>query len=396
MISVDLALEKILARVERLPSETVPLGRSLGRVLARGAKAHIDNPAFDVSAMDGYALRADDVNPGSTLDLIGVSQAGSAFHGTVGQGQCIRIFTGAPVPSGADAVVMQEDVNANDDRITFNTDAQSGRNIRRRGEDFRAGRELASQGTALTAHNIGLIAAGNNSTIEVSSLPSIGLLATGDELVPPGTALGSDQIVSSNTIALSALLCPFASTMTDHGIVADDKDALERTLRSALDAEPDLLITTGGASVGEHDLVQDALGACGVTMDFWRIAMRPGKPLMFGAHGKTLVFGLPGNPVSALVTARIFILPALKAMTGALSQDPLLLPLAAPLPANGPRRHYLRARLERDAQGHTTVDPIRQTDSGHLSSLASAEAMIIQRENCQGMSAGDYIETILL
>jgi len=384
VISVDEALERILGAVVPLQSETVALAGARGRTLARDVKAKLFNPAFDVSAMDGYAVRAADVGPGTTLTMIGVSQAGAGFAGVVGHGQCARIFTGAPLPRGADAVVMQEETSAEGDAITFTQATRPGRSIRYRGEDFSSGEVLAARGTTLTPQSLALIAAGNIARVEVFARPRIGLLATGDELVPPGSPVGPDRIVASNSVGLGALFAPHAGALADHGIATDDRDALGAALAAALAAEPDVLVTTGGASVGEHDLVQAMLEANGVAIDFWRIAMRPGKPLMFGRKGRTLVFGLPGNPVSALVTARIFVLPAILAMAGAASPAPLRLPLAEPLPPNGPRRHFLRARLVDDPEHGTMVLPIRQTDSGHLSSLAAADALIVQRENCRG------------
>lgn len=391
MISVDEALARILGAITPLAAETVPLAQACWRTVARDVQAGLFNPAFDVSAMDGYAVRATDLEPGATLKMIGASQAGAGFAGTVGPGQCARIFTGAPVPEGADAVIMQEDASADGQAITFSQAVQQGRNIRFRGEDFSRDDVLVRSGTTLTPQSLALIAAGNAATVEVFSRPSIGLLATGDELVPPGSAVGADQIVASNSIGLAALLVPHARSVVDNGIIGDDRDTLGAALATALAAEPDVLITTGGASVGEHDLVQEMLRANGVEIDFWRIAMRPGKPLMFGRKGRTLVFGLPGNPVSALVTARILVLPAVLALAGATPPAPLFLPLAEALPANGPRRHFLRGRLVHDVERGTMVEPIRQTDSGHLTSLASAEFLVVQSEHCSGKARGAIV-----
>ena len=393
MISVDEALERILTAVEPLESETVGLAEAAGRVLAGDVRAELFNPAFDVSAMDGYAVRAEDVRPATTLTMIGTSQAGAGFEGTVGPGQCTRIFTGAPVPAGANAVIMQEETRADGDAITFESDVAPGRSIRFRGEDFALGDVLVAAGAALDPRKIALAAAGNVASLSVSARPRLALLATGDELVAPGDAVGPDQIVASNSVGLGALFAEHGAKVSDLGIVVDDKALLGEALARALDDEPDILLTTGGASVGEHDFVQEMLKANGVDIDFWRIAMRPGKPLMFGRRGRTVVFGLPGNPVSALVTARIFVLPAvLKMMSGALP-DPLYLPLADDLEPNGPRRHFLRGKLVSDAERGTLVVPIRQTDSGHLSSLASADVLIVQNENCAGKVRGELVAT---
>ena len=382
MISVDEALERILKSVRPLSSERVALAEAARRVLAEDVRAKLFNPAFDVSAMDGYAVRAEDVQPGVTLRMIGASQAGAGFDGTVGPGQCARIFTGAPVPSGADAVIMQEETRAEGDAITFECDVAPGRSIRFRGEDF-------SQGDVL-------VAAGNVADVAVSVRPRVALLATGDELVAPGGVVGPDQIVASNSVGLGAFFTGHGAQVRDLGIVADDRDVLGDALGRALAEKPDILLTTGGASVGEHDFVQDMLKANGVDIDFWRIAMRPGKPLMFGRTGKTVVFGLPGNPVSALVTARIFVLPAVLKMMGGTLPAPLHLPLAEDLPPNGPRRHFMRGRLVSDAERGTQVEPIRQTDSGHLSSLASADVLIVQDENCSGKARGEIVAAHLL
>ncbi|WMT90469.1 gephyrin-like molybdotransferase Glp [Pelagibacterium sp. H642] len=396
MISVDEALARILSGVPALPAETLALPEAAARNLAEHVRARLFNPAFDVSAMDGYAVRAADVSPGTALRMIGASQAGAGFAGTVGSGECVRIFTGAPVPKGADAVIMQEEASAEGEAITFSKPVDPGRSIRFRGEDFAEGSILAPSGALLTPQRLALIAAGNVESVNVSTRPRIALLATGDELVPPGNPVGPDQIVSSNSVGLRALFEPHARAVTDHGIVGDDPDALKTVLDHVFASEPDVLMTTGGASVGEHDLVQDMLKASGVEIDFWRIAMRPGKPLMFGRRGKTMVFGLPGNPVSALVTARIFVLPAVLAMAGCSSPAPLYLPLADALPPNGPRRHFMRGRLLHDAEHGSRVEPIRQTDSGHLTSLASADALIVQDEHCAGKRAGDLVQVHLL
>lgn len=393
MISVDEALERILTAVGPLDSQTVGLAEAAGRVLARDVRAKLFNPAFDVSAMDGYAVRAEDVRPGTTLTMIGTSQAGSGFEGTVGPGQCTRIFTGAPVPAGANAVIMQEETRADGDAITFESDVAPGRSIRFRGEDFALGDVLVAAGAALDPRKIALAAAGNVASLSVSAQPRLALLATGDELVAPGDAVGPNQIVASNSVGLGALFAEHGAQVSDLGIVVDDKALLGEALARALDDEPDILLTTGGASVGEHDFVQEMLKANGVDIDFWRIAMRPGKPLMFGRRGRTVVFGLPGNPVSALVTARIFVLPAVLKMMGGALPDPLYLPLADDLAPNGPRRHFLRGKLVSDAERGTLVVPIRQTDSGHLSSLASADVLIVQNENCAGKVRGELVAT---
>jgi molybdopterin molybdotransferase len=393
LLPVDDALRAILRHVPGVVAEHVPLSEAVGRVLAAPLHAGHDQPPFDASAMDGYALRAADVAEGTWLDVIGTSQAGAGFSGTVSHGQAVRVFTGAPVPPGADTVIMQEEAVREGDRVRFTAPARLGHSVRPKGNDFATGQVLLGAGTRLTPMQIAVAAAANSGTLSVAKRPRISLIATGDELVLPGNPLGPDQIVASNSFGLAAMLAPYAETVTDHGIVTDDAPLLRARLGEALDAQPDFLITTGGASVGEHDLVQDALKDLGVTLDFWRINMRPGKPLMFGTRGSTLVFGLPGNPVSAMVTALVFIKPALRAFLGHAEPAPWSLPLAAPTPPNTARRHYMRARLVHTPTG-PMADPISQTDSGHTSSLAAADLLIIQPEHDPGQPAGSIVAAL--
>lgn len=398
MMPVDEALERIFAKLPVLGAETVPLSAANGRVLAKPLTSSHNQPPFDSSAMDGYAVRADEVFPGKPLKLAGTSQAGSRFVGMMGYGQCVRIFTGAPMPIGADAVVMQEDATANGNQISFAKAISPGTNVRKMGFDFRRGAELLPAGTALTPQMLTLAAGANQPSLTVTRRPRIAIVATGDELVPPGTPLGPDQIVSSNSFGLTAMLAPLAESILDLGIVPDDKAQIDARLLEAFDAGVDMLITTGGASVGERDYVQEVLRDLGVDLDFWKLRMRPGKPLMFGTRGKTLVFGLPGNPVSALVTAMVILKPALRAMLG--HADPLWprigVPTLAALPPNGPRRHYLRGRLSRNDIGFLEVTPILETDSGHSSSLALADALIVQPEDHPGAPPGEIVEVIPL
>lgn len=393
LLPVDEALKAILARVPAVTSESVAIGEAAGRVLAAPLVAGHDQPPFDASAMDGYAMRAADVSEGAALRVVGMSQAGAGFAGTVGIGEAVRIFTGAPVPAGADTVIMQEEAVREGDLVRFTAPARLGHSVRPNGNDFATGQVLIQAGTRLTPMQIAVAAAANAGTLEVARRPRIGLIATGDELVLPGTPLGPDQIVASNSFGLGAMLTPYAETVSDHGIVGDDAGVLRARLAEALDRELDFLITTGGASVGEHDLVQDALKELGVTLDFWRINMRPGKPLMFGTRGKTLVFGLPGNPVSAMVTAMVFIKPALRAFLGHAEPQAWFLPLAGPTPPNTARRHFMRARLVHAESGPALM-PISQTDSGHTSSLAAADMLIVQPEFDPGRDAGQVVQAI--
>ena len=397
MISVDEALAHIAALVRNPAGESVPLAQAAGRVLAAPLTAAHSQPPFEASAMDGYAVRAADVVPGMALRMIGTSQAGQRFSGMMIARQCVRIFTGAPLPIGADAVIMQEDAVANGNEISFPKRPVPGENVRRRGSVFAEGDPLLPAGTLLTPAKLTLAAAANRASLQLARRPRIGILATGDELELPGRPLGPDQIVSTNSFGLAALVTPFAESVTDLGIVRDDPGKLTAALQQGFDLGVDVLVTIGGASVGDRDFVQEALLGLGVTLDFWKIAMRPGKPLMFGSRGPTLVFGLPGNPVSALVTAIVVVLPTLRRMLGQLdpANPQLRRPLAAPLPANGSRRHFLRARLE-PGPGGTAVIPLGETDSGHIASLAAADGLIVQPENDPGLPAGASVDFIPL
>jgi molybdopterin molybdotransferase len=397
LLPVDKALERILARVPPVRAEMVPLAEANGRVLAAPLIADHNQPPFDASAMDGYAVRAADIVDGHRLEMVGVSQAGAGYTGAIGPGQCVRIFTGAPVPPGADAVIMQEEASVEGSLVRFSERPKPGRSIRPIGNDFAAGETLLPAGTLVTPFALALAAAANRAELSVAERPSIAVLATGDELVEPGHPLSPDQIVASNSYGLVPLLSPYAQDVVDHGIVRDDRAALATRLETIFAAGPEVLVTTGGASVGDHDIVQEILKSLGVEVDFWRINMRPGKPLMFGTHGRTLVFGLPGNPVSAMVTASVFIKPALRQWLGYAHPlgAVLHLPLAAPTPPNSGRRHFMRAQLV-EALGMSAALPILETDSGHTSSLARADLLIVQPENDPGQEAGTAVEALPL
>ena len=393
LLPVESAIKAILRRVPAPTGETVPLAEAAGRVLFAPLHASHDQPPFHSSAMDGYAMRAADVVPDRRLAIIGTSRAGAGFSGKIGPGEAVRIFTGAPVPEGADTVIMQEEAKAADGFVSFTAPARPGHSIRPRGNDFATGQQLLAPGMRLTPMQLAVAAAANAAELVVAKRPTIALLATGDELVLPGAPLGPDRIVASNSYGLAPLLSPYAQTVTDYGIAPDDRRQLAGMLTAILGEAPDILVTTGGASVGDHDIVQEILLDLGVTLDFWRINMRPGKPLMFGSNGKTLVFGLPGNPVSAMVTALVFLRPALRRWLGHSEPAPWRLPLAAPTPPNTARRHFMRARLLYGANGLELL-PISQTDSGHTSSLAHADMLIVQPENDPGQPAGTLVDAL--
>jgi len=390
LLAVDEAQARLLAGVAPLPLENVPFALALGRILAADVVATLTQPPFPASAMDGYAIRwTDRAGP---WRLIGESAAGRGFVGTVGSGETVRILTGAPFPAGADTVVVQEDVARDGETVTLTGDGPPGEgaHIRRAGLDFAAGQSVARAGQRVTPARIGAAAAAGHATVPVHRRPRVALLATGDELVPPGVAPGPDQIVSSNGAMLAALLGVHADVV-DGGIVADTREGLAAAIRTHADA--DVLVTIGGASVGDHDLVQPVLREMGAAIDFWRIALRPGKPMLAGSLGGTRIVGLPGNPVSAFVCATLFVVPLLRALGG----DPNPLPgsvpfqLGADLVATGPRRDYLRARFERGV-----VTPYSSQDSAMLRVLADSNVLIVRAPFAEASMAGTLVDCILL
>jgi len=397
MLSVAEALGRILAGLRPLGSEQVAVSEALGRVLAEDVTARVTQPPAAVSAMDGYAVRAADVAVVlACFAMIGQVPAGSRFEGRIGLGETVRIFTGAQLPEGADTIVIQEDVDAAGASITVREGAPLGTYVRRAGLDFAAGERGLAKGRRLTARDVGLAAAMNWPWLRVTRRPRVAILATGDEVVMPGEPIAPSQIVSSNGLALAAVVAACGGEPLPLGIVADDREALAAMAEGARGA--DLLVTTGGASVGDHDLVRSALGDHGLELDFWQIAMRPGKPLLFGRLGSTPVLGLPGNPVSSLVCSTIFLKPALELMLG-------MAPAAAPrqsarlgsdLPVNDRRQDYLRARLARDAAGGLVATPFPVQDSSMLSRLAWADCLVIRPPLAPPAQAGDEVEIIEL
>ena len=402
MIPVAEAVARIAAAFAPLPAETVPLAAAHGRVLAADVVARITQPPFAVSAMDGYAARAADIEQvPTTLRQIGDVPAGARFEGTVGRGETVRIFTGAPVPDGADTIVIQENTESDGDAITVRAGAPAGRYIRPAGLDFRAGEVGVPAGRRLDARAIGLAAAMNQPWLTVRRKPRIALLATGDEIVMPGEPLGANQIVSSNTHALRAVVEGCGGEAIDLGIARDDEDSLVRLAAGARGA--DLLITTGGASVGEHDLIRDALKDEGLALDFWKIAMRPGKPLMFGTVGGTRLLGLPGNPVSSLVCALIFLRPAMARMLGTdedahplVQRSPQQASLGADVRENDEREDYLRSTLTRDESGALIATPFQKQDSSMLSLLVQAQCLVVRPPHAPAAARGTAVDIIPL
>ena len=393
LMPVEDALSRILAGTKLSPAQYVKLDQSAGRVLAADIIAKRDQPPFHASAMDGYALRHADL--ATPLKLVGVSAAGHAYKGSLKAGQAVRILTGAPLPQNADTIVIQENCSLDGNLLTIISPPDLGRNIRPTGLDFRAGDVLIPAGTILNARDIGLAAAGNAAMLRVRKKPRLVLFATGDELVLPGTRPRADQIVSSNSHALSAMARLWGADVINLGIVADTMKATKAAIRKAFDA--DILITTGGASVGDHDYVKDAFTSCGIKIDFWKIALRPGKPMLFGTRGTLKVLGLPGNPVSALVCARIFLKPLIDLMLGVTSDAvPAFARLAALLPANDGRQDYIRAKLTNGPDGTRTVEVSGKQDSSLQRNLRNADCLIVREPHAPEAMAGSLVPVILL
>ncbi|HEX5279354.1 MAG TPA: gephyrin-like molybdotransferase Glp [Micropepsaceae bacterium] len=394
MIAVDEAISRIVRSFTALSAEDVALTDACGRALAADVTAGFDQPPSDVSAMDGYAVRAADAAPDSRLKVIGESPAGKPFGGDVGEMEAVRIFTGGVMPSGADAVVIQEDVRRTDDLITISEAPKPGENIRARGLDFCNGEILIPSGKRLTARDIAVIAAADVPVVRVTRKPRVVLFATGDELSRPGEPRKDGGIVASSTYAIQAMIRNWGGEAIDGGILPDRIEAFESLPRLTKDAN--LIVTQGGASVGDHDLVQAALGRHGFVLDFWKIAMRPGKPLIFGRMGDTPLIGLPGNPVSAMVCAQLFIRPAIAKMLGCAYQAPVVSAfLTSPLPANGKRQDYVRARLD-TGSGQVVVTPFRLQDSSTQKIFAEAHALIIRAPDSLAAAAGDRVDALLL
>ena len=396
MISVAEARARITSALIPVSTEIVSVAQAAGRVLAEDLYAAMTQPPAAVSAMDGYAVRAADLEAlPASLKVVGAAPAGGAFAGTLGSGQAVRIFTGGPVPEGADTIVIQEDVATQGACIVVSAAVPAGTYVRPAGLDFRAGDLGIGAGTRLGARDVGLAAAMNRPWLNVRRRPRVALLATGDEIVRPGEPVGRNQIVSSNTLALAALLSANGAEPIDLGIALDNRDSLLAMAAGAAGA--DLLITMGGASVGDHDLIQSVLGERGLEVDFWRIAMRPGKPLMFGALGAVPMLGLPGNPVSSLVCGLIFVLPALQALLGLPAAGPRTEParLGCDLTANDRREDYLRATLL-DTKSHAVATPFEKQDSSMLSLLARAGCLVIRPPQAPAARAGDTVAMIRL
>jgi molybdopterin molybdotransferase len=393
------ALAAILAGAEPLGEEMVALEEAHHRVLARDVAAKRTQPPQAMSAMDGYAVRAADAaSVGTRLKVIGEVAAGRPFDGAIGKSEAARIFTGGVIPDGADAVVIQEDTVADGNSITVTEAAAAGRHIRPAGVDFREGDVLLRCGSRLTERDLSLAASMNYPELPVRRRPKLALLATGDELVMPGQTPGPGQIVYSNGYALRALARAEGADTVDLGVAADTMEATTSGIRRARDLGADILVTTGGASVGDHDLVKESLEAENVRIAFWKIAMRPGKPMMHGRLGAMRVMGVPGNPVSSYVCTFLFVVPLIRALSGRKvihnARESAL--LGRDVAANDQREDYLRARLEEREDGTLIATPVTRQDSSLLANLAAAQALLIRAPFAPAAKAGSPCEILRL
>ncbi|OYW29458.1 MAG: molybdopterin molybdenumtransferase MoeA [Caulobacter sp. 12-67-6] len=394
-LTVEEARARMLADAAPLGVETVAIGKALGRVLAQAVDAARDQPPFAASAMDGWAILRADLTAGAAFSVAGESAAGKAYAGVVGPGQTVRIFTGAPVPAGADLVVIQEEAQRDGNTVRFAAGEDPKANIRPAGGDFRAGDRLLEAGVRLDPWRLSLAAAAGRASLEVARRPRVAILATGDELVQPGGTPAPDQIFESGSIALAALVETWGGLPTRLTAAADNAQAIAA---SVADIDADLIVTVGGASVGDHDLVKPAMARLGLGLRVETIAIRPGKPTWFGtlADGRR-VLGLPGNPASALVCAELFLRPLLAALTGR-DPEPTMIAarLATPLPPNGPREHWMRAALSIDPQGRAIVAAFADQDSSLVGVFSRADALVRRSVNAVAASAGDIVDVLPL
>jgi molybdopterin molybdotransferase len=395
LLSVAEALARVTEGLEPLPAEGIPLEQARGRVLAEDLAACLTQPPFDASAMDGYAVRAEDVATlPATLRLIGNSAAGSGYHGEVGPGEAVRIFTGARVPKGADTIVIQENTDAAPG-VVIVKEAAPQRHIRPRGQDFAKGDVLLRAGLRFGPRELMLAAAMNHAELPVSRKPKVAILATGDEVLPPGTELQRDQVVSSVPAGLAALIEAQGGEPMSLGIAKDSAESLITLVRTGSAA--DILVTIGGASVGERDLVSAALRSEGLELAFWKIAMRPGKPLLFGRLGQQRVLGLPGNPVSALVCGLVFLVPMLHRLLGVCegTERHVEATLGEAVEANGPRQHYMRAISQWQAD-ERRVSPLPAQDSSLMADFARADCLIVRAPDAPALPKGARVTIIPL
>jgi molybdopterin molybdotransferase len=399
LLSVEDALAQVLDQVEVLESETVPLRIAHQRVLAEQVVALRTQPPFAASAMDGYAMRSTDLAINSPLRLIGESAAGQGFSGVLGAGECVRIFTGAPIPAEADTIVIQEHVRIDGASVIPTHDTDRFRHIRPAGLDFTQGDPLLAAGQRLSPSSLSLAAAMGHPRLRVTRKPRVAILATGDELVQPGEVCGPDQIVASNHFAVAAMVEALGGIALDLGIAKDTHEDLEKAFQSAEDQKADILVTLGGASVGDRDLVQNSLAQRGMKLGFWRIAMRPGKPLIFGSLGSMKILGLPGNPISSIICAQIFLAPLLKSLQGDATarHDPTTQGVVGcDLRENDQRQDYMRARITGTHHGLPVVVPFSSQDSSMLGLMSQAQALLIRPPFAPAAKQNDACRIILL
>jgi molybdopterin molybdotransferase len=399
LMPVAEALARVLADAAPLPAEATPLGEAHGRVLAADVAALRTQPPADVSAMDGYAVHAADVAAvPARLKLVGEVAAGHPFHGRVGAGEAARIFTGGVIPPGADTIVIQENTAREGDVVVVTTGAGRGKHVRREGLDFARGAVLLAKGRRLSDRDLALAAAMNHPRVLVHRAPKVAVLATGDELVMPGADPGFGEIVYSNGYATMALARAEGCDVADLGIVPDRLPETAAAVRSARDLGADILVTSGGASVGDYDLVQKALAAEGLELSFWKVALRPGRPMMHGRLGAMHVLGLPGNPVSAYVCAVLFLVPLIRRLAGRADVEPKLEParLGCDLPANDERADYLRATLAPGPDARPLASPAPVQDSSMLTPLARADCLLVRAPHAPAAKAGDTCSIIRL
>jgi molybdopterin molybdotransferase len=401
LMSVAEALRQVLEHAGPIGSETVPLADAYGRVLAADLSAQRTQPPVDVSAMDGYAVRGADVKSApARLRLIGEVAAGHPFEGAVGAGEAARIFTGGVVPQGADTIVIQENTTRENttrenmtrdgDVVVVNQASGTGRHIRRSGLDFAAGAVLLRRGRRLNDRDLALAAAMNHAVLPVYRKPKLAVLATGDELVMPGTSPGAGEIVYSNGFATIALARREGCETIDLGIAPDRLPETVAAVQRARAAQADILVTSGGASVGDYDLVQKALAAEGLKLSFWKVALRPGRPMMHGRLGPMHVLGLPGNPVSSYVCGVLFLIPLIRRLTGRTDEEPprAFAQLGCDLPENDERADYLRATLAAGPDGLPVATPCPVQDSSMLAPLAKADCLLIREPHAPAAKAG--------
>jgi molybdopterin molybdotransferase len=398
LLPVDEALRRLLDGAERLSSEPVPLSQAAFRVLAEPIRALRTQPPFDASAMDGYAVRSGDIaSLPVRLSVIGEAAAARRFESVLGSGQAVRIFTGAPVPEGADTILIQENVTVlRDGLIEAGETVAPGRHIRRAGLDFSEGQDLLEQGRLLDPAALSLAAAANHAALPVVRKPKLAILATGDELLPPGSVPGPDQIIASNAYGVAAIAEAAGAVVVDLGIVPDQKEWIVAAVVRALNEQADIVVTLGGASVGDHDLVHAVLGELGVNFAFWKVAMRPGKPLMLGRSAGVRFLGLPGNPVASLVCSHVFLKPLIARLAGREYRPELHEAiLSTPMPANDHRQDYVRAEVTVSSKG-LAARPFPVQDSSMLKTLAAANGLIIREPHAPAAGAGSPCTVLML